>query len=140
MIYVGIDVASEKHDVFIMSNEGKIFGKKFQIKNTNDEYKKLLSKINEAKKLFKDSNVHIGIESTGVYSSTLVNYFSNCDSIEVIYINPILTNMFQHSESIHYAKTDKRLMLKAFVTFFNKRKINSIPILHHLITFKEQNH
>lgn len=140
MIYVGIDVASEKHDVCIMSNEGKIFAKKFQIKNTNDEYKKLLSKINEAKKLFKDSNVHIGIESTGVYSSTLVNYFSNCDSIEVIYINPILTNMFQHSESIHYAKTDKRLMLKAFVTFFNKRKINSIPILHHPITFKEQNH
>ena len=49
MIYVGIDVASEKHDVCIMSEEGEIFGKKFQIKNTKDEYKKLLSKINEAK-------------------------------------------------------------------------------------------
>ena len=66
MIYVGIDVASEKHDVCIVSKEGKIFGKKFQIKNTNDEYKKLLSKINEAKKFFKDSKVRIGIESTGV--------------------------------------------------------------------------
>lgn len=107
MIYVGIDVASDKHDVCIMSEEGEIFGRVFQIKNTQDEYKKLLNKIYEAKKLFKDSNVRIGIESTGVYSSTIVNYFSNCDSIEVIYINPILTNMFQHSELVHYAKTDK---------------------------------
>lgn len=107
MIYVGIDVASDKHDVCIMSEEGKIFGKVFQIRNSQDEYKKLLNKIKEAKKLFKDSNVRIGIESTGVYSSTLVNYFSNCDAIEVIYINPILTNMFQHSELVHYAKTDK---------------------------------
>ena len=106
MIYVGIDVASEKHDVCIMSEEGKIFGKKFQIKNTMDEYKKLLSKINEAKKFFKDSNVRIGIESTGVYSSTILNYLSSFEQTEVIFINPILTNMFQLSQSVHYAKTD----------------------------------
>lgn len=107
MIYVGIDVASNKHDVCIMSEEGKIFGKIFQIQNSQDEYKKLLNKIKDAKKLFKDSNVRIGIESTGVYSSAIANYFSNCDAIEVIFINPILTNMFQHSELVHYAKTDK---------------------------------
>ena len=106
MIYVGIDVASEKHDVCIMSEEGEIFGKKFQIKNTKDEYKKLLSKINEAKKFFKDSKVRIGIESTGVYSSTILNYFSKFEHIEVIFINPVLTNMFQLSQTVHYAKTD----------------------------------
>lgn len=106
MIYVGIDVASEKHDVCIMSNEGEIFGKIFQIQNTKDEYKKLLSKINEAKKFFRDSNVCIGIESTGVYSSTILNYFLNIEQIEVIFINPVLTNMFQLSQSVHYAKTD----------------------------------
>jgi len=107
MIYVGIDVASEKHDVCIMSEQGKIFKQKFQIKNTKDEYKKLLSKINEAKKLFKDSKVRIGIESTGVYSSTILNYLSSIEYVEVIFINPVLTNMFQLSQSVHYAKTDK---------------------------------
>lgn len=106
MIYVGIDVASNKHDVCIMSNNGEIFGRKFQILNSSDEYKKLLSKINEAKKFFKDSNVRIGIESTGVYSSTILNYFSKFDNIEVIFINPVLTNMFQLSQAVHYAKTD----------------------------------
>ena len=45
MIYVGIDVASEKHDICIMSEEGTIYGKKFQIQNSRDEYKKLLSSI-----------------------------------------------------------------------------------------------
>ena len=106
MIYVGIDVASEKHDVCIMNEQGEIYGKKFQITNSKDEYKKLLSKINEAKKLFKDSNVRIGIESTGVYSSTILNYFSNVEHTEVIFINPVLTNMFQLSQAVHYAKTD----------------------------------
>lgn len=106
MIYVGIDVASEKHDICIMSENGEIFGKKFQIQNTKDEYKKLLSKINEAKKFFKDSKVRIGIESTGVYSSTLLHYLSSIEGIEVIFINPVLTNMFQLSQTVHYAKTD----------------------------------
>ena len=89
MIYVGIDVASEKHDVCIMNEQGEIYGKKFQITNSKDEYKKLHSKINEAKKLFKDSNVRIGIESTGVYSSTILNYFSNVEHTEVIFISPV---------------------------------------------------
>lgn len=67
MIYVGIDVASSKHDVCIMSNDGEIYGKKFQIGISKDEYKKLLNKIEDAKKLFKDSNVCIGIENRQVY-------------------------------------------------------------------------
>ena len=121
MIYVGIDAASNKHDVCIMSEEGEIFGKVFQIQNSQDEYKKLLNKIKDAKKLFKDSNVRIGIESTGAYSSALVNYLSNCDAIEVIYINPILTNMFQHSELVHYAKTDK-LDAEGICNFLQQKK------------------
>ena len=58
MIYVGIDVASNKHDICIMSSDGEIYGKKFQIAISKDEYKKLLSKIEEAKKLFKDGRVN----------------------------------------------------------------------------------
>ena len=106
MIYVGIDAASEKHDVFIMGPNKTRFGSSFQIKNTKQEYKKLLSKINEAKKFFKDSNVCIGVESTGVYSTTILEYTSTLDKCEVVFINPVLTNMFQLSQKVHYAKTD----------------------------------
>lgn len=106
MFYVGIDVASEKHDVCIMNGEGEIFRGIFTIRNCKTEYKKLLSTINEAKKFWNDSKVSIGIESTGVYSAVLVNYLSEIEDLDIVYINPILTNMFQHSERVHYAKTD----------------------------------
>lgn len=107
MICVGIDAASDKHDVCIMNQEGEIFKRIFIIHNSKTEYKKLLNEIEAAKKFWNDSKVSIGIESTGVYSETLVNYLSKIEAYEIIYINPILTNMFQHSEVIHYAKTDK---------------------------------
>lgn len=107
MICVGIDTASDKHDVCIMNQEGEIFKRIFTIHNNKTEYKKLFNEIESAKKFWNDSKVCIGIESTGVYSETLVNYLSKIEAYEIIYINPILTNMFQHSEIIHYAKTDK---------------------------------
>ena len=107
MICVGIDAASDKHDVCIMNQEGEIFKRIFTIHNNKTEYKKLLNEIEAAKKFWNDSKVSIGIESTGVYSETLVNYLSKIEAYEIIYINPILTNMFQHSEVVHYAKTDK---------------------------------
>lgn len=107
MICVGIDAASQKHDICIMNHDGEIFKRIFTIKNGKTEYKKLLNEIEAAKKFWKDSKVCIGIESTGVYSETLIDYLSKIEAYEIIYINPILTNMFQHSEVIHYAKTDK---------------------------------
>lgn len=42
MIYVGIDVASTKHDIVILNESGEFFKKAFSIKNDLDGYKKLL--------------------------------------------------------------------------------------------------
>lgn len=121
MICVGIDVASDKHDVCIMNQEGEIFKRIFTIHNSKTEYKKLLNEIEAAKKFWKDSKVSIGIESTGVYSKTLVNYLSKIEAYQIIHINPILTNMFQHSEVIHYAKTDK-IDAKGICNFLSEKK------------------
>ena len=121
MICVGIDVASDKHDVCIMNQEGEIFKRIFTIHNSKTEYKKLLNEIEAAKKFWNDSKVSIGIESTGVYSKTLVNYLSKIEAYQIIYINPILTNMFQHSEVIHYAKTDK-IDAKGICNFLSEKK------------------
>ena len=121
MICVGIDVASDKHDVCIMNQEGEIFKRIFTIHNSKTEYKKLLNEIEAAKKFWNDSKVSIGIESTGVYSGTLINYLSKIEAYQIIYINPILTNMFQHSEVIHYAKTDK-IDAKGICNFLSEKK------------------
>ena len=122
MICVGIDAASDKHDVCIMNQEGEIFKRIFTIHNNKTEYKKLLNEIEAAKKFWNDSKVSIGIESTGVYSGTLINYLSKIEAYEIIYINPILTNMFQHSEVIHYAKTDKIDAKSICIFLSDKRK------------------
>lgn len=121
MICVGIDTASDKHDVCIMNQEGEIFKRMFTIHNNKTEYKKLFNEIESAKKFRNDSKVCIGIESTGVYSETLVHYLSKIEAYEIIYINPILTNMFQHSEIIHYAKTDK-IDAKGICTFLSDKR------------------
>ena len=41
MIYVGIDVASQKHDCFLLKDTGEVFSKtSFTIKNDFEGYKK----------------------------------------------------------------------------------------------------
>ena len=45
MIFVGIDVAKDKHDCFIMNSEGEVLFDVFTIPNTLDGFNALLSNI-----------------------------------------------------------------------------------------------
>lgn len=105
MIYVGIDVASTKHDIVISSESGELFKKAFSIKNDLDGYKKLLSEISSAKEFFNDLNVRIGLESTGHYSRNIL-HFLILARFEVMFINPLLTNMDRKAASVRKTKTD----------------------------------
>ena len=52
MIFVGIDVASKKHDCFLMQDEtGLIYSKPFSIDNNEEGYKKLCRHV---KKIFEE--------------------------------------------------------------------------------------
>jgi len=106
MFYVGIDVASCKHDVFIGDSSGKKISY-FQISNNKSGIETLLNEINSVKKLLKDNDLRIGLESTGVYSTAILNYLIK-ENFDVVLINPILTSMYELSNSVHYAKTDKK--------------------------------
>ena len=107
MICVGIDAASMKHDVCILSDHGEILKPPFQIKNTQQDYNRLLKIIIDLKEQLRDDQARLGIESTGSYSETVVNFFSSKEDVDVIYINPLLTKMYQQTRKVHYAKTDK---------------------------------
>ena len=62
MIYVGIDVAKDKHDCFITNSDGEILFKVFTIANNLDGFNNLYQKI-EA--VMKDiTNVKVGLEAT----------------------------------------------------------------------------
>ena len=48
MIYVGIDVASQKHDYYMISDQGEIYTRhSVTIPNTDEGYKKLHKSIQE---------------------------------------------------------------------------------------------
>ena len=107
MIYVGIDVASEKHDYFIMQGEtGQVFSRiSTTVSNDSNGYKKRLKDISDFCGATGDSNVRIGLESTGIYHTNITTFLTSND-YKVMIINPILTNMARKEAKLHSQKTD----------------------------------
>lgn len=126
MIYVGIDVASQKHDCFIMRDTGEVFSKKaFTIKNDIEGYKKLHNSINQFVESTKDSNVRIGLESTGHYSKNILLYLIK-QGFQATLINPILTNMDRKASSVRKTKTDT-IDAEAICKFLDKNRLDFKP-------------
>ena len=104
MIFVGIDVAKDKHDCFITNSDGEILFKVFTIPNTlngfDDLYQKILSVTENVNK------VKIGLEATGHYSYNLLGYLID-KGFPTYVINPLHTNLYRKSLSLRQTKTDK---------------------------------
>ncbi len=104
MIYVGIDVAKDKHDCFITNFDGEVLFKAFTIANNldgfNDLYQKIVSVTEDITK------VKVGLESTGHYSYNLLGYLID-KSLPTYVINPLHTNLYRKSLSLRQTKTDK---------------------------------
>lgn len=106
MIYVGIDVASKKHDFTIMNSAGATYTpKSITIPNTDFGYEKLHKSIQEFCGANKDYQVRIGLESTGFYHLNILSFLTRA-GYEVMVINPILINMSKKSKKLHTAKND----------------------------------
>ena len=107
MIYVGIDIASEKHDYFMLQKEtGVVFSRSaITIPNSEIGYKKLHSDISAFCGATHDSKVRIGLESTGIYHTNIIRFLLQ-QNYDVMMINPILTNMARKAAKVHSAKND----------------------------------
>ena len=72
MIYVGIDVAKDKHDCFITNSDGEVLFKPFTISNNKVGFESLAQRIESAS---DDLNkVKVGLEATGHYSYNLLGF------------------------------------------------------------------
>ena len=107
MIYVGIDIASEKHDYFMIQQEtGVVFSRSaITIPNSEVGYKKLHADISAFCGATDDSKVRIGLESTGIYHTNIIHFLLT-QNYDVMMINPILTNMARKAAKVHSAKND----------------------------------
>ena len=104
MIYVGIDVAKDKHDCFAMSSDGEIIFENLTIKNTFDGFNILLNSILSFEKNL--DNIKVGLEATGHYSNNIVNFLTN-KGFHLYLINPLQTNLYRKGQSLRKTKTDK---------------------------------
>ena len=104
MIYVGIDVAKDKHDCFITNFDGEVLFKAFTIANNLDGFNDLYQKIET---VMKDiTKVKVGLEATGHYSYNLLGYLID-KGLPTYVINPLHTNLYRKSLSLRQTKTDK---------------------------------
>ena len=104
MIYVGIDVAKDKHDCFITNSDGEILFKSFTISNNCEGFETLFQRIESVSDDL--SKVKVGLEATGHYSYNLLGFLLD-KGLTTYVINPLHTNLYRKSLSLRKTKTDK---------------------------------
>lgn len=104
MIYVGIDVAKDKHDCFAINSDGEILIENFSFKNNLDGFNLFFNSISKFNESFK--NIKVGLEATGHYSNNILNFLTS-KGFNVYVINPLQTNLYRKGQSLRKTKTDK---------------------------------
>nr|WP_294682896.1 IS110 family transposase [uncultured Anaerotignum sp.] len=104
MIYVGIDVAKDKHDCFITNSDSEVLFKSFTISNNREGFEILYQRIASVSDDF--AKVKVGLEATGHYSYNLLGFLLD-KGLPTYVINPLHTNLYRKSLSLRKTKTDK---------------------------------
>lgn len=119
MIFVGIDIAKDKHDCCILNSDGEVLFKPFTISNNLEGFNSLFTRISS---ITKDvSQIKVGLEATGHYSYNILGFLLGKELPTYVF-NPLHTNLYRKSLSLRKTKTDKvdshtiALMLASDVT------------------------
>ena len=104
MICVGIDVAKDKHDCFILSSEGEVLADVFTIPNNAEGFGTLLQTIRSCTQ--PADKIKVGLEATGHYSCNILGFMLDC-GLPTYVINPLHTNLYRKSLSLRKTKTDR---------------------------------
>lgn len=104
MIYIGIDVAKDKHDCCFLDINGNMITKVFTISNNKEGFDHLYEQISSVSDDF--SKTKIGLEATGHYSYNLLGFLLD-KGLPTFVINPLHTNLYRKSLSLRKTKTDK---------------------------------
>ena len=104
MICVGIDVAKDKHDCFILSSEGEVLADVFTIPNNAEGFDTLLKTIHRCSR--PEDKIKVGLEATGHYRYNILGFLLD-KGMPTYVINPLLTNLFRKSTSLRRTKTDR---------------------------------
>ena len=104
MYYVGIDVAKDKHDCFILNSEGEVLADVFTIANNREGFETLLQRIHSC--TCPTDKIKVGLEATGHYSYNILGFLLE-NGMPPFLINPLHTNLYRKSLSLRQTKTDR---------------------------------
>ncbi|MCD7946908.1 MAG: IS110 family transposase [Oscillospiraceae bacterium] len=104
MICIGIDVAKDKHDCFIISSEGEVLSDVFTIPNSMEGFHCLLGKIRAS--MTAQDSIKVGLEATGHYSYNILRFLLDT-GLPTYVLNPLHTNLYRKSLSLRKTKTDR---------------------------------
>lgn len=138
MIYVGIDIAKQKHFAAAMSSNGEVLVPPFSFTNDCTGFELLLSNIKD----FNKDELLIGLESTAHYADNLVAFLFNL-GFKLSVINPIQTSSLRKT-GIRKTKTDKLdclLIIKSLIVNehrqYTKVDVDSLK-LKNLCRFRQK--
>jgi len=104
MVSVGIDVAKDKHDCFILNSEGEILSDVFTIPNNLGGFSVLLRKIRDC--ISSQDKIKVGLEATGHYSYNILGFLLD-NGLPTYVLNPLRTTLYRKSLSLRKTKTDR---------------------------------
>lgn len=104
MVCIGIDVAKDKHDCFILNSEGEALADVFTIPNTMEGFHCLLEKVRSV--TTPQDKIRVGLEATGHYSYNLLGFLLD-SGLATYVLNPLHTNLYRKSLSLRKTKTDR---------------------------------
>lgn len=73
MLYIGIDVAKNKHDLAVIDEKGNILENNFRFENSYTGFQKLQNRLSCLTEHCNDS-IHIVLKDTGHYAYNLIKF------------------------------------------------------------------
>ena len=136
LIFIGIDIAKDHHDIAIINDCGEILNSHLHIENSASGFKKLHMEIRSHMKSLDD--IHIGVEETGIYHENLRDFLI-AQGYTVYSINPKLTYHSRLSSSPRRTKTDKLDAIAITRYIMNSHTVlhSYTPSLYHLDELKQ---
>ena len=132
-LYIGIDVASEKHNCCMLDDQKHVLCE-FSFANNMEGYGELLEKIQHPA-IPENVKRHIGLEATGVYGENLTAFLRR-NGYEVTTFNPLTVKKQLTATTLRKTKTDKS-DAKFLATMLARDNYEpDAPILYHISELK----
>ncbi|WP_438836527.1 IS110 family transposase [Streptococcus pluranimalium] len=105
MLYIGIDIAKNKHDLTCIDETGETIIMNYRFANSYQGFHQLKLKLKQLSPITQD--VQIALESTGHYSYNIIAFLRELGYTVFAY-NPLIIKDFAKSQSLRKTKTDRK--------------------------------